>query len=476
MKKILQKILWITGILTGILAALYIGLSVYYQGGFSYGTWVNAVYCTGKTVSQINTELVAKDEYDRLILVLPDNREEILFLKDIGYQADYTQPLQEMQKNQNAWKWYQNLSSASRKKTAKPASSFDEKLLEKALLELEFVKEKKTEADYHVYLQKTSEGYVLVNEREQVLDHESLAACVSKAVLNRERRLDLLEAGCYKKLPLNEKMQRLLLLWEKVAAFQDCDIVYQFGEKQERVDASIVCDWLIPSEDIVQTKVVDSDGAFRMDEEGKLLVDREKLEAYVDMLAEKYDTVGAVRQFQATRGDVVEVFGGTYGNQIDRKAEKEYLYQAFLEKRHEAREPVYSREAWKKGTEDIGDTYIEVDMGTQKLYYYKEKALILESPIVTGDVRRGRETPAMVCYIYAKQKNRVLRGPGYASFVKYWMPVKGGIGIHDARWRKEFGGEIYLTAGSHGCINMPLEKAEQLFEQAEIGVPVVMFY
>ena len=73
-----------------------------------------------------------------------------------------------------------------------------------------------------------------------------------------------------------------------------------------------------------------------------------------------------------------------------------------------------------------------------------------------------------------KQKNRVLRGPGYASPVKYWMPVKGGIGIHDARWRKEFGGDIYLTDGSHGCINMPPSKAKELYNMLSIGDRVVL--
>ena len=56
------------------------------------------------------------------------------------------------------------------------------------------------------------------------------------------------------------------------------------------------------------------------------------------------------------------------------------------------------------------------------------------------------------------------------------MPVKGGVGMHDALWRDEFGGEIYKKEGSHGCINLPLEAAESLYDMIEIGVPVVMYY
>lgn len=115
-------------------------------------------------------------------------------------------------------------------------------------------------------------------------------------------------------------------------------------------------------------------------------------------------------------------------------------------------------------------------MAEQKMYYYEKGVLKLETEIVTGNMRRRMGTPEGVNFVYNKQKNRVLRGPGYASPVKFWMPVKGGIGIHDAGWRKEFGGDIYQTAGSHGCINTPKDKMEELFDCVQIGTPVVMFY
>ena len=476
MKKVIQKIICISVIFMSMLAALYIGLSVYYKGGFTYGTWVNAVYCTGKTVSQINTELIAIDTYDRIVLELPDGTKETISMDEIGYQADYTQQLQELKETQNTWGWYKNLSAAARHRQIAPVSCVDRKLLTAVLSEREFVKNCRPDKEYRVFLQKTDKGYVLVNEREQVLDYEACVEAIETAILNREACLNLLDEGCYVSLPLTEKMQGVIRLWEKIEEFQNCGIIYQFGDEQEKIDGSVTCKWLVPEENLLQTEVIDSPSAFQTDAQGALLVNQEELEAYVDRLGDKYDTAGGKRLFQSTRGDVVEITGGTYGNQIDREAEKVYLYQAFMERKREIREPIYSKEAWEKGINDIGTTYIEVDMGTQNLYYYKNGKLILESPIVTGDIRRRRATPSMVCYVYAKQKNRVLRGPGYASPVKYWMPVKGGIGIHDARWRKGFGEDIYLTDGSHGCINMPLEKAELLFEEVEIGMPVVMFY
>ena len=100
----------------------------------------------------------------------------------------------------------------------------------------------------------------------------------------------------------------------------------------------------------------------------------------------------------------------------------------------------------------------------------------LETDIVTGNTGRRMGTPQGINYIHGKQRNQILRGADYESFVKYWVPVVGNIGIHDASWRGSFGGQIYQTGGSHGCINTPTANMSQLYEMVEVGMPVIMFY
>jgi len=55
------------------------------------------------------------------------------------------------------------------------------------------------------------------------------------------------------------------------------------------------------------------------------------------------------------------------------------------------------------------------------------------------------------------------------------MPFNGNIGFHDAYWRSEFGGKIYKTSGSHGCINMPPAAAKVMFENIKRGVAVLVY-
>ena len=50
-----------------------------------------------------------------------------------------------------------------------------------------------------------------------------------------------------------------------------------------------------------------------------------------------------------------------------------------------------------------------------------------------------------------------------------------GTGLHDANWRSSFGGTIYQCNGSHGCVNMPPAKAQELYSMLSVGTPVIMY-
>ena len=141
------------------------------------------------------------------------------------------------------------------------------------------------------------------------------------------------------------------------------------------------------------------------------------------------------------------------------------------------KQPAWSHEGKTWGVNgDIGDTYIEVDMGAQHMWAYKDGALVIDTDVVTGNISRNYGTPAIVAAIQYKDRDAVLRGDNYATPVKYWMPFYGNYGIHDAGWRSEFGGTIYLTNGSHGCVNTPPAAMKVIFETMESGTPVVLYY
>lgn len=121
-----------------------------------------------------------------------------------------------------------------------------------------------------------------------------------------------------------------------------------------------------------------------------------------------------------------------------------------------------------------GLDYIDINIEAQHVILFENGRKVMESDCVTGTPNRARETHRGVFHIDYKQRNRILRGQQklYASFVNYWMPFDAGIGLHDATWRGSFGGTIYKSSGSHGCVNLPLSFAKQLYARVYKGETV----
>ena len=201
-------------------------------------------------------------------------------------------------------------------------------------------------------------------------------------------------------------------------------------------------------------------------------------------LAADHDTVGTERQFETTSGRIVYVYGSAYGWKIDQDKEAAQLMQEIQSGTQTTREPVYSMRANAHGINDLGDTYIEVDLTEQYMWYYQNGNIIFQSEIVSGlPGDSDRKTPPGIFTLNSKSSPSVLRGEmtangtySYEQPVTYWMPFNGGIGFHDADWQTAFGGSRYQSYGSHGCVNMPVDQAGALFNMLSAGTPVVLHY
>jgi len=450
-----------------VAVGIYALLVQYYADGFGPNTWINGVYCTGKTVEAINTELIENTDVGSLVISF-GGREYKIQPEEIDYHLDYSVALRGFQKKQNALLWV--LAFRGQKGyQLEPTATFDSVKLKAIWDKLPFVKQE-FEKEFVLKIYDTADGFQLYDGLHQRFNEEEAWNHLLEAVLAGKKEISLESENYFYDVVLTAEEEKLLELWTQMDAFQQCGLVYDMGDAKIPLSKGEMSAFLLQEE-----------GKIALDASGELVLDRDAVTDFVNRLADTYDTYGTSRTFQSTRGDLIEVTGGTYGTLIDREAEITFLMENLLLPQLHAQKkvlhiPSYQREGLVHGKNDIGDTYIEIDMTDQKMYYYLDGSLQLETEVVTGNTGRHMGTPQGTFFVYAKQKNRVLRGADYSSFVKFWMPVKGAVGIHDASWRSKFGGEIYKTAGSHGCINTPTEKMKELYDLVEVGTPVIIFY
>ena len=233
-------------------------------------------------------------------------------------------------------------------------------------------------------------------------------------------------------------------------------VTIDFSDRQEVVDKSVMKDWLVAAED------------------GSVDLDAEKVKEYVQNLKYEYDTFGLSRQFITSYGETITVSGGDYGWLIAPNDTTAKIIDAIKSGQSQTIEPEYTYRGYCRDANDIGNTYVEISIDNQHMWYYKDGQLIVETDVVTGCHNNGWDTKKGVYGIMYKERNATLTGENYSTPVDYWMPFYANVGIHDIN-RTVFGGTEYISNGSHGCVNTPHENAEKIYNNIEPGVPVVVY-
>ncbi|BCX14712.1 MAG: hypothetical protein KatS3mg088_395 [Patescibacteria group bacterium] len=123
-----------------------------------------------------------------------------------------------------------------------------------------------------------------------------------------------------------------------------------------------------------------------------------------------------------------------------------------------------------------GEKRIEVSINEQKLRAWEGDKLFLETPVSTG--LRFWPTPKGEFRIWIKLRATKMEGgvgkyyynlpnvPYVMFFENDEIPGWRGYGIHGAYWHNDFG-----TPRSHGCVNLPVDVARQLYYWADPVLP-----
>ena len=462
-RKMSNKVAIALSLIVSVIAIGYVAIAVFYSMHFFAKTEINGIDCSNKSVKQVEEYLEKQVSNYKLTLKEADNRTEEIQGQEISLKYVPGNQVKKLVSSQNPFLWVESLWK-SRKMEAEIGVEYDESTLKTLIANLDCMKEENQAAPVSAHPEFQNDKFVIVPESNgSQIDADVFREKVITAVDGLNVELDLSAEDCYLKPAYTSDSKEVTDACDTMNKYLGASITYDFKPNTEVVDSSVIAQWV------------------NVDDNMNVTFDENAVKEYIKSLAAKYDTKGKERTFTSASGNTVTVSGGSYGWKIDQDAEYNALIANIQNAETVTREPNYSSRAASHEGNDMGNTYAEVNLTTQHMYYVKDGQIALETDVVTGNPNKGNDTPAGVYSLAYKAKDQTLRGTKkadgtyeYETPVKYWMPFNGGVGFHDASWQPTFGGSRYLTNGSHGCVNMPPEMAAKLFDLISAGTPVIV--
>ena len=230
--------------------------------------------------------------------------------------------------------------------------------------------------------------------------------------------------------------------------------------------------------------------------ETEISIDEEKATQWVEgtTLASNDDPVPGLRNINS-RGDVVQVVsegepGWTANNTqelVDGLLAALPAGEGFVQQiDYDEVEPTeWEEQLIADGAEDLayqatdGERWIDINLSNFTTTAY-EGATVVRGPVSMVPGAPGLETVTGKYKVWAKVASQTMRGDNLDG-TKYETPdvpwilyFHSGYALHGAYWRDSFG--YGGAAGSHGCVNMPVEEAKWFYDWASVGTPVVSHY
>lgn len=437
------------------IAGVYLYQANYYRSHFLPNTKANSISLKNKTVTEASTALTDAFNSENFTIKDQTSTWKSVPKKDIGVKNEYKSSLTKQLSQQNPWLWFVAYFGKSNTITIRDTSLNQEALtsfLDKLKPDLEKVNADRT-LTANAKIEKKESGFVITPEvNGNNIDVTKALDAIKSAIQKGAETIDLNNYVVKPTVTSNSsEIKAALAKIQKLATIQ---ATYSISGKTFTIPKETIESWL------------QYDGK-------EITLDKSGVKSYVEQLGATYNTSTVATSFKSTKRGEVSVPAGTYSWTIQTDDETQALTKAILAGENFTRSPITQGSA-SPGSPLIGSTYIEVDLSSQHMWYYKEGKLQIETDIVSG--KPSTPTPQGVFYVWNKERNATLKGENYATPVDYWMPIDwSGVGIHDSPWQAAYGGTRYTTNGSHGCVNTPPDVMAKLFDAVSVGTPVIVF-
>lgn len=484
MKKVLILIILILCLAGGGFAVWHtLDVNVFSDSQLPENTTINGVNCNGLTTDQAKGKLIR--EWNSNSFSFTKEGSVIGTINDLDFTYDIDESMASIKKDNfisAAMNYFFDMDfTASIPMTVEKVNKKFTKELKKA----DYLKEKDITKTKDAYVDLSSEDFKIVPEvYGNNIDYDLLTETITGLVADGKFQLEYIPSKFYQQPEITADSEAIQERQEFCKKYLTSKITYIMGKDEVKIPPEAL-------EKIFDIEIVENGGEVNAEEEAaaekatkKVSINEDAVQEYVESFTKEYNTLGKTREFTSLSGRKIKVSGGDYGFALSVEKETKQLIKDLKSGKEVKREPVWLMTGFidYNKDDDVGNTYVEVSLAEQHLWYFKNGKQIVECPVVTGNISAGYNTPSGTFSLSYKQRGATLKGTNadgssYESPVSYWMPFYGNYGMHDAPWRGAFGGSIYRGNGSHGCVNMPVASAGKLFENlADKGVPVIVHW
>ncbi|MCD8150379.1 MAG: L,D-transpeptidase/peptidoglycan binding protein [Clostridiales bacterium] len=393
-KKKHKKLRVVLPVVLAAVAAVYLGTSVFYRNHYLPNTVINGIDCSSKTTGELEELIIAEVNSYELKLTERGGDSEIIFGTDIGLQVVFDGTLDAILEEQQSFAWPAALFHDSNYNPGSTAS-YDDELLKGALASLNCMDTDQMTVTADAQIVFSEEGVYEIQPEVYgtYMELDTLAAAVDAALCSLAETVDLEESECYENPVYTENSEELTTACDEMNSLLSVNITY------DMLDIGTI-----------EISKEEMSGWITLGEDFSVSVNEEAVAAFVADFAGRYDTQYTDHTLQTTWGSAVTISNGSYGWKLDQEAETAALLEELAAGDDVVREPNYSHTAASHGENDYGDTYVEINLTAQHLYFYKDGVLIAESDFVSGNVAKGMSTPAGIYPVTYTQRNATLRG------------------------------------------------------------------
>ncbi len=451
-----------------VLIAAYLGVALYFTKHFWLRTEINGEDMSLKTTEDLEAWLDTETADYELTFLENDGTKETISGSEIELRRKENDETEKLLKKQNALLWPKSLFEKT-VETVPVEVEYSEQMLMEKVHKLRCFAEEQTLPENARPEYNGNEYVIRAEIPGSGADQEKLEEKSKEYVAQLLPELDMEAEACYLMPKYTSGSEEVKKACETLNRYIQASITYTM-DVPVVVDRNLISTWLSVNDNM------------------EVSFNEQGVKDWLTQFGDTYDTQGTTRTLTTPAGKETTVYGGTYGWSVDEDTEFTYLVDAIKNGKVETKEPAYyvGGTAASHGPQDWGTTFLEVDLSTQYMWYIVNGAVALETSVVTGEPIPEKITPQGVYSILEMLQDTYLKGNlrpdgtrEYVTHVDYWMRVTWtGIGFHDAIWQRAFGGSLNQIpgVGSHGCINMPLDKAQELYSMLELGTPVVIHY